>query len=179
MSRGWAWTVLVGAVTAMLLASGALPASVGHRPPPSVGGFCGTEFDGRFVGSGGQSTIISLCPGESDMLVAVWGLAPATCRETAKNGGALVGREKGVSAQFDTVPRTLIRPNGSFAVTARSPYQDSDAPKATVRIRGTFNGTTVEGRVTFTTGAWFTYSRCWADGRFRAKLKRSRARPAR
>jgi hypothetical protein len=119
---------------------------------------------------GEKSSFVSLCPGKSTMLVAVAGMVPATCR---RPNGATSGPEMGVSVQFDTLPRTPIGADGSFAFTARSPGgRVLGAPQATVRVRGVFDGATVEGRVRIEAGAWFGYTRCWGDARFRARIGR-------
>ncbi len=163
---------VLGYAAALLaaLASAASGAPVGSRPPPSVT-FCSTQFEDRFLGArpGERNSSVYLCPGGRTTLVAVVGAVPATCRE---RDGGLVGPDLGVSVQFDTLPRTPIRADGSFAFTARSGYDGRvlGIAKAVVRVRGVFDGRTVKGRVKITSGAWWRYTHCTADARFHATL---------
>ena len=126
---------------------------------------------GRFVGTrpGELSSYVRLCTADSATLVVVAGMVPATCHDRYE--GVLVGPGKGVSVQIGMQPlRVPIRVDGSFAFKARSGGMILGAPKMPVRVRGVFNGRTVKGRVTLTTGAWWRYTRCTADARFRASI---------
>lgn len=166
---------LVSIVATCVLLAPALSApgaEAGRRPPPSAY-FCTTQFSGKFVGDSiaARSSSVYLCPGDSATLVSFVGIVPATCRDA---NGRTHGPAKGVGVQFNTLPRTPIGPGGSFAFTARSPEgRILGAQKATVRVTGTFNGTTVTGRVRIQAGpGGFGYTGCTGDARFQARLDR-------
>lgn len=160
---------LVLVLASLAALSGAFGAAAGRRPPPSVT-FCSTHFEGRFAGPPPSSSV-TLCPGNSETLVSVVGMVPATCRDAK---GATYGPTLGVAVHFNVLPRTPIGPGGSFSFTARSPGGRvlGDVPKATLHVQGVFAGTTVKGRVRIDAGAWFRYTRCVGEARFSARIVR-------
>jgi hypothetical protein len=160
----------LAAILVAFLAAEALGAPSGRRPPPSTE-FCSTHFEGRFVGTrpGERSSYVFLCPGDSRMLVAFRAGVPVTCR---LRGGGVAGPEKGVNADVDTLPRSPIRTDGSFAFTIRLRKVLGVSTTGVLRVRGVFDGTSVKGRARLTSGAWWRYTSCTGDARFRASLKR-------
>jgi hypothetical protein len=98
------------------------------------------------------------------------GTLPSTCRD--KRTGRLVraGPDGAVGMQFDAQPNAVIRPNGTFAFTAKVGSGSGLTPH-TVTVRGTFYGNNVLGRVRgkSTTAKYDRYSGCSGDQPFWAK----------
>lgn len=117
----------------------------------------------------GDLTIV-VAQGAPSVIGSVSGILPGTCRD--KRTGRLVrsGPDGAIGLQFEVQPRARVRPDGSFAFTARVGAENGIAPH-TITVRGTFYGNNVLGRVRGRGGTTASdrYSGCTGDQPFWAK----------
>jgi hypothetical protein len=129
----------------------------------------GVELAGFFHQAkwpGGVSITISL--GEPRVR-RMSGILPGACREKRTGRVVRVGTDGAIGMNFDVQPNALIRPNGTFAFTAKSP--NSGFAPHTLTVRGTFYGNNVLARARgrSTAAKYDRYSSCWGDQPFWAK----------
>lgn len=95
------------------------------------------------------------------------GILPGTCREKRTGRIVRAGRDGAIGMQFDALPNAVIRPNGTFAFTAKVSAASGLTPH-TVTVRGTFYGNNALGRVRgrSTAAKYDRYSSCSGDQPF-------------
>jgi hypothetical protein len=152
--------LLLGAVAANVAGGSA----GGGRQP-----LAGVELAGFFhqaAWPGGVSITISL--GEP-RIRRMSGILPGTCREKRTGRVVRVGRDGAIGMNFDVQPNAVIRPNGTFSFTAKSP--NSGFAPHTLTVRGTFYGNNVLARARgrSTAAKYDRYSSCRGDQPFWAK----------
>ena len=101
-------------------------------------------------------------------VAAVDGLLPGTCQDARTGRRVTAGRDGAIAVLFVASPNALIRPNGTFAFTAKATAA-SGYPPHTITVRGTFYGSNVLGRATGRSGKGDRYSECRGDEPFWAK----------
>ena len=159
---------LATAAVALLVGAAATSVAGGTagrgRQPPSNVDLAG--FFHRAAWQGGVSIKIS----PAGRLYRTEGILPGTCRDKRTGRVVRAGRDGAIGMQFDAVPNAVIRPNGTFAFTAKVSAASGLTPH-TVTVRGTFFGNNALGRVRgrSTTAKYDRYAGCSGDQPFWAK----------
>ena len=158
--------IVAGATSAVLLA-GFVDASEGaatrgRRPAPGI------ELQGMFHRAAWEGGVTFRISDSGTHIGQVDGILPGTCRDARTGRRAEAGRDGAIGVLFVAHPDALIRPDGTFAFTARA-TSDSGYPPHTITVRGAFYGSNVLGRVTGRSGTGDRYSDCRGDEPFWAK----------
>ena len=158
-----ALTVGAGAALMTGVAGGA--STAGRQPPPAI------ELQGFFHRAAWEGDVRLTISETGKQIAQVDGILPGICEDARSGRLAKVGRDGAIGVLFVARPNAPIRPNGTFAFTARV-SADSGFPPHTITMQGTFYGSNVLGSVRGKSGKDSRYSSCRGDRPFYAKRVR-------
>jgi hypothetical protein len=165
MTRGRALVAIaVSLVLGAVLTTVAGGAVSGGRQPVA-----GVELAGFFHQAKWQGSVSIYISPDGPTIRRLNGILPGTCREKRTGRVVRVGPDGAIGMNFDAQPKAVVRPNGTFSFTAKSPA--SGFAPHTITVRGTFYGNNVLGRVRgqSTAAKYERYSSCSGDQPFWAK----------
>jgi hypothetical protein len=157
--------VLAAAALAACLAAVA-QGSGGRQPLPR------TTLQGFFYRAPWEGDVtITIADTSPPTVGRVEGILPGTCHDKRTGLPARSGPDGAIGMQFEVWPRARIRPDGSFAFTAKGLVGGLAQEPHTISMTGRFYGSNVLGRVRGRSGdaRFERYSGCTGNQPFWAK----------